>query len=553
MRKRIFAGFFVFIVVFGAAVALLSFAIVNSVSQEHLANRLQDEADVIQKRIQQEGADETLKDIVTTSRVTYIKPDGEVIFDSWTSDNLENHFDRPEVQEALKGGTGYSLRYSVTTQSNAIYVTRLLEDGNILRVAAPERLSRGIAREVMPWLAFSMLLLILLSIPLAGTLTRKLVKPILSINLDHPEDAVVYDEVLPLVKRINAQNHITRAQMEALDARRQELDTLLSGMHEGVVALDSQQQIILINLAASAMLGTSQEEARGKLMAEVNRSPVMLEMLDTLRKTGNAMGQLEREGRTYLLSASQLENRKGAVLLLSDQTDKLQGEAMRKRFTANVSHELRTPLTTICGYAELLNNNMVKQEDLGRFYSLIYKESSRMLTLVEDIFRLSRLDEGFQNGQRQRINLLQIAQGVCQSLQPMAEDKQVQLTCQGQDSYVSGDATLLDELCRNLVDNAIKYNVENGKVTVSVTGGSQAVLKVSDTGIGIEPEHQTRVFERFYRTDKSRSKVTGGTGLGLSIVKHAAEYHRAKITLNSQPSQGTAVTVVFPPPLDEGV
>lgn len=545
MSRRIFIGFTAFILLFGAAAAFLSFAIVGSVAQKHLGDRLEEEIALLAKRIKEVGAEGTLEDMISTSRVTYISPTGEVLFDSWTKDSLENHFDRPEVQDALKTGVGHALRFSETTNTNAIYVTRLMEDGNILRVAAPERLAIDIAHGVLPWFTFSLLLLILISMPLAGYMTRKLVQPILAIDLDHPEDAVVYDEVLPLVRRINAQNHITHAQMEALNARRQELDTLLSGMHEGVVALDNQQQIVLMNPAASAMLGEGQEEARGKLMAEVNRSSVMLELLKNLRKTGNAQGLLEREGRMYVLSASELENRNGAVLLLSDQTEKLQSEALRKRFTANVSHELRTPLTTICGYAEMLDKGMVMPEDLDRFYQLIYKESSRMLTLVEDILRLSRLDEGFQNGQRQRINLMELVQSVCQSLEPMAEVKQVKINCFGSDAYVQGDATLLDELVRNLLDNAIKYNVENGSVDVQVSDGSQTVLKVSDTGIGIEKEHQAQVFERFYRTDKSRSKVTGGTGLGLSIVKHAVEYHKAKITLVSQLGEGTTVTVVF--------
>ena len=246
-----------------------------------------------------------------------------------------------------------------------------------------------------------------------------------------------------------------------------------------------------------------------------------------------------------------LQNRRGAVLLFSDQTEQLKGEEMRKNFTANVSHELRTPLTTICGYAELLKNNMVKGEDLEQFYGLIHRESSRLLTLVEDILRLSKLDEGHPGGQRQKVNLYEVVRAVCRTYELPASERGIALHFSGEPAFVLGDATLLDELAGNLVDNAIKYNVDGGKVEVSVTAGPQVLLKVRDTGIGIAPEHQSRVFERFYRTDTSRSKATGGTGLGLSIVKHAAEYHGAKITLRSQLGQGTAITVAFPPIQEE--
>ena len=232
---------------------------------------------------------------------------------------------------------------------------------------------------------------------------------------------------------------------------------------------------------------------------------------------------------------------------MSDQTEKLAGEAMRKRFTANVSHELRTPLTTICGYTELLENGMVKAEDAQGIYNLIHKESSRMLDLVEDILRLSRLDEGNLTGKREKVNLCETAASACQLLSLAAQEKGVKVNFTGEDAFVLGDPVLLGELCSNLLDNAIKYNVDNGSVDVRVTAGANTVLTVSDTGIGIEPEHQPHVFERFYRTDNCRSKSTGGTGLGLSIVKHAAEYHKAKVELMSKPGQGTRVTVVFPP------
>jgi len=546
LKRRILIGFVALILVFGAAAVLLSAAVVQSVAREQLQDRLAEESRLIAARLEGQDALSTLQQVVTTSRVTHIAADGTVLYDSWSDKPLENHFDRPEIATALQEGFGSAVRYSTTTGSTAIYEATRLSDGSILRVAAPERIARSIAAGVAPYMVFGLVLIVILSVFFANFLGDKLIKPLLTIDLDRPEDAVVYDEVLPLIRRIDQQNRHNRAQLDALEARRLELNTLLDGMHEGFVALGEKEEIILLNPAACLMLGVSQEQALGRPMVEINRSPAVLALLDALRRQGSAQGELEREGRIYQLLANRIEGRPGAILLLSDQTYKLEGEAMRKRFTANVSHELRTPLTTISGYTEMLDKGMVREEDKGQFYALIHRESSRMLALIEDILRLSHLDEGYLSGKRARVNLHEQARAACQMLELSADEKSVTLDYQGEDAFVLGDETLVYELCANLVDNAIKYNVENGRVTVRVVQGDQPVLSVSDTGIGIAPEHQSRVFERFYRSDESRSKQTGGTGLGLSIVKHAAEYHRAKLTLNSAPGQGTTITVVFP-------
>ena len=321
--------------------------------------------------------------------------------------------------------------------------------------------------------------------------------------------------------------------------------TSLPSSSRGVTAFFLQRAAA--NPAACRILNVKPQQACNRLLTELNRSLVIIRLLNDLDKKGIANGVLEKEGRHYLLTANRIQGRPDSVLLMSDQTEKLAGEAMRKRFTANVSHELRTPLTTICGYTELLENGMVKAEDAQGIYNLIHKESSRMLDLVEDILRLSRLDEGNLTGKREKVNLCETAASACQLLSLAAQEKGVKVNFTGEDAFVLGDPVLLGELCSNLLDNAIKYNVDNGSVDVRVTAGANTVLTVSDTGIGIEPEHQPHVFERFYRTDNCRSKSTGGTGLGLSIVKHAAEYHKAKVELMSKPGQGTRVTVVFPP------
>ena len=354
------------------------------------------------------------------------------------------------------------------------------------------------------------------------------------------------EELLPLVRRISEQNQNAKKQVAALEAKNQEQSALLLGMQEGFIALNDKEQVILINESACQMLGVAREEALGQQLVAICRDPVMMAGLEALRTSGRAQGVMKKDGRSYVLNANRIEGRQDAVLLLDDQTEKLEGEEMRKRFTANVSHELRTPLTTICGYGEMLEAGMVQEGDRQRFYQNIQQESRRMLALVEDILRLSSLDEGALSASREQVNLKAVAERACQSLAQAARDKGLTLTCEGEDAFVSGDETLLFELCSNLIDNAIKYNVKDGRVDVSVAGGPQARLTVKDSGIGIAREHQPHVFERFYRTDTSRSKATGGTGLGLSIVKHAAEFHQAAIKLNSNTGEGTEITVTFP-------
>ncbi len=546
MRKRIFIGLAAFIVVFGALASLLTAGIVNTVSLDQLSRQLTEEAALLSGRIAAQGTARALDGLISASRVTMIGADGTVLFDNQVSREMENHLDRPEVRQALETGAGKSVRYSNTVRAQLVYIAQRLADGSVLRLSAPEQLARKVASGIAPFIIFGIISLVVLSLPVINYYSASLLKPLLSIDLDHPEDARVSEELLPLVRRIDAQNKQNRAQVEAMEARQQELDALLGGMHEGFIALGPRDEVILINASACAMLGVDSRKALGKGMPEINRSPAVLQLLQTMRATGSAQGMLEKDGRNLVLSASQLENRRGAVLLFSDQTEKMQGEAMRKQFTANVSHELRTPLTTILGYADMLKNGMVKEEDLPQFYHLIHRESSRMINLMEDILRLSKLDEGYLSGKREKVSLLEVARAACESLELSAQEKKVSLSFSGGESDILGDATLLDELCYNLVDNAIKYNNENGAVEVTVSGGPQAVLTVRDTGIGIAPEHHARVFERFYRTDASRSKATGGTGLGLSIVKHAAEYHRGKITLKSRPGEGTTITVSFP-------
>lgn len=534
------------ILLFAVATGLLAAAVLKSVAREQLVGHVTRERDVILSRLKGQDPATALMGLVSASRVTLIAPDGQVLYDNVVDAVMENHLLRPEVQDALSTGTGSAIRYSETTRSTAVYVASRLADGSVLRVAAPERIARGVASGVAPWVIFGLMALVIVSVVLSSLMVDRLVKPVLDINLDNPEESRIYEELLPLVRRISEQNQNAKKQVAALEAKNQEQRALLMGMQEGFIALNEQGQVILINESACRMLGVNQGEALGRPLLALCRDPAMTAGMEALREEGRAQGVLKKDGRSYVLNANRIEGRKDAVLLLDDQTEKLEGEEMRKRFTANVSHELRTPLTTICGYGEMLEAGMVQEGDRQQFYQNIQQESRRMLALVEDILRLSSLDEGALSASREQVNLKAVAERACQSLAQAARDKGLTLTCEGEDAFVSGDETLLFELCSNLIDNAIKYNVKDGRVDVSVAGGPQARLTVKDSGIGIAREHQPHVFERFYRTDTSRSKATGGTGLGLSIVKHAAEFHQAAIKLHSNPGEGTEITVTFP-------
>lgn len=553
MKKRIFIIYLALVLVFALAATLLASTIVLSVARNNLITRLQTEALQIENAIKERGLDAVLEGLISPSRVTLIRPDGSVAYDSWANEPLENHADRPEIKDAQNEGTGVTVRYSQTTKSTAIYVTRAQADGNVLRVAAAERVARGIANSMLPWLIFGLVLLVIFSAVFARYFSGRLLRPITGIDLAKPEEAVVYDELLPLVKKLDEQNRENLAQLAQLEASRQELKTLLEGMHEGFIALNDKGAITLMNPSAQRMLGVKAEDARGRLLMEINRSQAMIDLLSALQEQGSGEGMLQMDGKSYQLFASRIDGTQSAVLIISDQTEKTAGEAMRQRFTANVSHELRTPLTTIRGCAELLVNDMVKPEDQAQFYQKIHQESQRMLTLVEDILRLSSLDEGYLKGLSEQVNLYQVARESCQTLELLAQEKGITLSLTGEDAQVLGDAALLGELCTNLIDNAIKYNKEHGRVDVQVENTPLgAKLTVSDDGIGMSKEHQEHVFERFYRVDKSRSKETGGTGLGLSIVKHAAEVHRAKISLESEDGQGTKIVVGFPAVQKEG-
>lgn len=483
-------------------------------------------------------------------RITWIGTDGSVLYDSISeADSMENHFEREEVKEALANGYGESSRYSATLTARYLYSAKRLSDGTVIRLAVTQTslfvLTLGMLQPIMIIFAVS----IVLSAVFASGLSKKIVKPLNELDLDNPLDNGGYDELSPLLRRIDTQQRQIRRQTEELERKQSEFEAVTGGMAEGIILLNQKGSILSINPAASKLFNTD-SFAVGKNILSVNRSVTLTELLHKAEDGKHAEAVMEFGSGKYQLAATPVSANHeviGVVVLLMDVTEKEKAEQMRREFTANVSHELKTPLHTISGCAELLANGMVKQEDITDFSKRIYTEAGRMIHLVEDIIKLSHLDEGADDMKRDKTDLFSIAGHVVTALIPEAQKVGVKIELRGESAVLRGIPQLLDSIVYNLCDNAIKYNRKDGSVSVTVKNEEKfVILSVADTGIGIPEEHKERIFERFYRVDKSHSKEIGGTGLGLSIVKHAARLHDAEIDLQSVVDSGTAVTVKFP-------
>ena len=482
-------------------------------------------------------------------RITWIGTDGSVLYDSASeAGDMENHFQREEVKKALAEGYGDSSRYSSTLTERYLYSAKRLSDGTVLRISVTQNSLLVLTLGMLQPICIIFAVAVILSIVLASRLSKKIVKPLNDLNLDEPLNNEGYEELNPLLHRIDMQQRQIRNQKSQLKQKQNEFETLTKGMAEGIVLLDSKGFILSINPAAESLLQTD-FAATGKNILSINRSPELSALLDAAESGSHAEKIMVLNGGTYQVSANPVtEGNKipGVVLLMLDITEKENAEQMRREFTANVSHELKTPLQTISGYAELLSNGIVKAEDVPRFSAQIYTESKRMIRLVEDIIKLSHLDEGADDMKRESTDLFVLAGAVIESLASEAEKADIKIELRGESAVIYGIPQLLESIVYNLCDNAIKYNRKGGTVCVTVKNEeNNVVLSVADTGIGIPTEDKERIFERFYRVDKSRSKEIGGTGLGLSIVKHAARLHGADITVDSTLGKGTTVAVNF--------
>lgn len=493
-------------------------------------------------------------------RITLVEEDGTVLYDSVESaEKMGNHADREEIKEAREYGTGEASRYSSTLTEQTIYISKLLSDGSVLRVSVSHATVPALVFGMLQPLIVVLLLAFILSSVLAHRLSEKIVEPLSAIDLDKPLENNTYDELAPVLSHIEKQHRQIARQMYDLDRSRSEFEAVTHNMKEGLVLTSEKGEIISINpSAASFFLGVKPDSAEfyehekgciGKDFLTLDRSRETHELIERAQANGEAESKVSRWGREYQLNASRvLSDGKftGIVLLIFDVTDKVFAERNRREFTANVSHELKTPLQSIMGSAELIENGLVKPEDMKDFSDRIYKEAARLLTLIEDIIRLSQLDENVELAW-ENLDIAKMASDTAALLRDTAEKKNVIINLDCEPTEIYGVRQLYSEIIYNLCENAIKYNKDGGSVTVSThpkNGGIE--LTVSDTGIGIPPEHRSRVFERFYRVDKSHSKATGGTGLGLSIVKHAVQYLGGQIDLTSRVGEGTKITVFFP-------
>ena len=477
-------------------------------------------------------------------RLTWVAADGTVIYDTHKDASaLENHADREEIQEALLTGSGEDFRHSNTLLERTIYEARRLSDGSVLRISVSQKTMMILVVGMLHPVSVVIVIAIALSALLARRMANKIVDPLNNLNLEQPLANDTYEELSPLLRRINQQHRQIEDQMRKLQRKTDEFQQITSNMQEGLVVLDKETNIRSMNSAAMQIF-SADASCLGKSFFMVNRSSLLRTALNDALDHGHGSTQLELKGKAYRFDLSCIRsegNLLGAVILAVDVTESRNAEQLRREFSANVSHELKTPLQGIIGSAELLESGIVKPEDEKRFVGHIRKEASRLVNLIEDIIRISQLDEGVQLPMEE-VDLLGLAEEVKAILEPSAMEKNVSVEVCGNGFSVLGVRRLLYEILYNLCDNAIKYNVPDGSVQILL---EDRKVTVKDTGIGIPAKHQKRVFERFYRVDKSHSKASGGTGLGLSIVKHAAAYHKAAMTLESAPGQGTAITIQF--------
>ena len=549
MTAKIFRNAFLIGFTVLLACILLFFFIMYSNYQAQAFDNLAIEAEHISEGMQICGGESYLSAVQSGERITWIAADGSVLYDNMAdSSTMENHLQRPEVAEAFETGSGRSDRYSSTILEKNNYYALLLKDGTVLRVAGKQTSLAAMALMlVQPSLWIVVLVLVLCGL-LAMRLARQIVRPINAINPDNPNATPTYPELQPLITRLQEQNRTIRTQLSELSTRQREFDAITENMREGFLIVDNKCSILSSNRSALRLLGIDDAQKPENLHQAVC-SGKLLDLVDNALAGTRGDEEITVGGGTWQLFANPVITAghvTGAIIIFMDVTEREQREALRREFSANVSHELKTPLTSITGFAELMKEGMVPKEKMQEFSGDIYRESRRLIDLVDDIIQLSRLDEGTANFSKSPVDLYTLSGQVIESLRPVAQKQDITLTLSGQHAVIEGVEQLLQEMVYNLCDNAIKYNVPGGSVTVNVwRNGQHPCVSVSDTGIGIPQGDQERIFERFYRVDKSHSKAVGGTGLGLSIVKHAAQYHGAQLELSSAPGRGSSVTVTF--------
>lgn len=548
MTKKIFKS----ILFVAGAVLLASLVIIMGFLYDYFGtiqeNQMKDELDLAAVAVEDDGESYLEKLSSDSYRLTWVASDGTVIYDTQAdAQTMENHLDRSEIQDALSSGESESSRYSTTLLQKTMYHAKRLSDGSVLRISVSHATAGVLALGMLQPILIVLVIALILSGVLASRMSKRVAEPLNRLDLENPLENDAYEELAPLLGRINRQHQEIKNQLRLLQLQRDEFAQITGSIKEGLVLLDAKDAVLSINHVAKKLFDTD-SSCIGRDFLMVDRSLDMSAAIRQTKESGSGKLRMERNGRVFQFDLSKIESDGeaiGTAILSIDVTEQEAVERNRREFTANVSHNLKTPLQGIIGSAELLEKGMVKREDEPRFIGHIRTETARMVALVDDIIRLSQLDER-DTMPRETVDMLELAQETVENLHDAAMEKSVTLAVEGQNAEVNGVRRLLYEIVYNLCDNAIKYNKEGGSVEISIMSDDRMVsITVKDTGIGIPPEYQSRVFERFYRVDKSYSRASGGTGLGLSIVKHAVQYHHGHIELESKPDEGTKIKVTF--------
>ncbi len=547
MTAKIFKSTFLTSVLVLIISLVLTMGILFSFFEGQIKKELQSEADYIEYAVTQHEEGFFKNFSSGEKRITLIGADGTVLED--TSANpaeMDNHADREEVKDALLKGSGTSVRYSKTLTDKTVYYACRMENGNVLRISTTQYTVMTVVLGLLQPLIYVLVLALILSFALSSRVSKSVIKPINEIDLDHPENSDAYEELTPLLHRILNQQKTIKKQLNEAKKHRDEFKLITENMSEGFLITDRDGRLLSCNSAALKLLDADENDGT---VLSLNRTGDFRKTVHAALSGERAENTMTHGENTYNLIANPVfegDKTIGAVIVIIDVTESRRRELIRREFTANVSHELKTPLTSISGFAELLSVGGVPEDTVTDFAKTIYTEAQRLISLVSDIIKISELDEKSVCYEKENVNITELSRDVARRLKMSADKKNVKIGISGEDISVYGVRKILDEMIFNLCDNAVKYNKEGGTVEIRVKKeDGKTVLSVRDTGIGIAPSQQSRVFERFYRVDKSRSKAEGGTGLGLSIVKHGAMYHGAEIKLTSTPGEGTEVTVIF--------
>lgn len=550
MTKRIFRAIFNVSLLILIASTLILVAFVGDYNSDQTKEAMHADAVYIAKAMETEGISYLEQLPKQSQRITWIDADGTVLFDSYADvSQMENHGEREEVVEALKTGRGESTRYSTTLAEKTENYAIKLSDGTILRLSVTSLSALSIFLSMTQLLALVLVIALILAGFLASKTSKSIVKPLENVDLKHPEQAEIYDEMAPFLRRIAVQNKLISKQMQDRQRRQREFETITENMQEGLLVLDAKGEVLSCNKGARRLLGVDHVPEKENVFA-LNRTEGFRRCITAALAGNHEEVTMESDSRSYQLLANPVTEDglvAGVVLLLFDNTEKADREKLRREFTANVSHELKTPLTSISGFAEIMKNGMVKAEDVPRFAHNIYDEAQRLISMVQDIIQLSRLDEAQETMEKAEVNVALIAETVAKRLEGQAAQRNIVFHIETESAVLSGVPHVLEEMIYNLCDNAIRYNKDNGSVTLKVEKHPDDItVTVADTGIGIPYGEQERVFERFYRVSRSRSKEIDGTGLGLSIVKHGALLHQATVKMESEVDKGTTIRLIFP-------